>query len=143
MGQKTRFEDLKLKLYVDDVEYGPFKIVDFRSGSDMRSETTKYMGDVEPYIDATDGGYSMSFTCEEIQGAESPDAAFEAYRAAVNERSGLGNLRAVVSWVTPGTSNRKGHRYGGTGSMNVSQSARDAGAAQWQVELKMSRREAI
>lgn len=142
MAQKTRFEDMQTKVYVDEREFGPWKIVDYRVGSDMRTERTKYQGDIEPFIDATDYGFTMSLTCELIQGGNSPDDAFDAYREAVNSRGGLGNLRAVVSYVVPGSSNRKGHRYQG-GSMNIEHTAREGGPLQWTVRLEMQGRQEL
>lgn len=142
MSQKVRFEDMQTKVYIDDREFGPWLIVDHRDGSDMRTEKTKYQGWVEPFIDATDQGFTMSLTCELVQGVASPDDAMDYFRQQVLRRTGLGNIRAVVSYVVPGESGRKGHRYQG-GSMNIERSSRSDGPLQWTVRFDMSTREVL
>ena len=87
MGNKLRFEDHQLKIFVGNREIGPLKVTESTTSSDMAVDRKKYMGDVRPTIDSTDNGFKCEFTVEITDRSADPNVIFDEYRDAVNDRS--------------------------------------------------------
>jgi hypothetical protein len=141
MGNKLRFEDMRLAIFVGDREIGPLKITSSSGGSNMQVDNKKYMGDVRPTIDSTDQGFTMQFEVEVLPGTADPNEIFDEYRSAVNDREPT-DVRITETWRVPGQSGRKGYRYSGC-HVNISQNARTNSPTSWTLRLDAEAREAI
>lgn len=141
MGNKLRFEDMRLAIYVGDREIGPLKVTETSGGSNMQVDSKKYMGDVRPTLDSTDRGFNLEFGVEVLPGTADPNEVFDAYRDAVNDRV-ASDVRVTQTWRVPGEAGRKGYRYTGC-HVNISESARDGQPTKWTLRLDAEAREVI
>lgn len=141
MGNKLRFEDKRLAIFVGDREIGPLKVVESRGGSNMQSDSKKYMGDIRPTLDSTDRGFTLEYTVEVLPGTADPNTIFDEYREAVNDRVSS-DVRVTETWRVPGESARRGYRYSGC-VVNIEETAREGGTVQYRLRLEAEAREAI
>jgi hypothetical protein len=139
---RTRFEDARLRLFVDDEERAVVKVTRFSENSQMVFEEGKYMGDVTPTMDATDGGWRLQIGCEVPRGFGDPNDIFDAYREAVNGRSADGQVRIVFSYKVPGAGTRRAYRYSGC-QLNISTSSSDKRPLEFSLDVVAERREKI
>lgn len=143
MAQKLRHEDRRITVFIDDRDFGPFKVTDGGFSSNVSTDTKKYMGDRRPTIDGTDMGFSGNLTAEQIAGTPDPQRAFDEFRQQLNDRSAAGLLRVVDSWRVPGGSGeREGYRYEG-GVINAEITSRDGGAVQFRLRMDLEKRERL
>jgi len=119
MASKLRFQDGRVRIFVDGEELGVLRVISFDSRSDMQVESNKYMGDTKSTKDATDNGDSLTITVHRLGGSADPDEIFDRYRDAVNARGADADVRIVHSYKVPGQSSRVGYRYEGC-QLNVS-----------------------
>lgn len=107
-----RYEDVKLRIFVDDEEFRPISARDMSVDSRIEHDSVKYQGAKTPTSDSSYMGETGSATLERTAGDADLDAAYDRFVEAVKERTAAGRIRMVVSYRDPdGSGGVVAYRY--------------------------------
>lgn len=135
-----RFENHKLRWFVDDREFSPISVTDFTSDEDRRIDSAKYMGKKDPIKDSARNGWTFSFSFEVNPGDVDMEQAAELYRRGQDRDDGTGRTEFVESELIDGV--EIAYRYFGV-HWTISKSAGGDRKTTRQIRGEAERRERI
>lgn len=108
---RLRWEDVAIRIYVDGVEEGLYKLNSMSYSDQIEVDSVKYQGDSTPSLTGhyTGGRGSMEFSDE--TGFASISDIFEKQKQAVIDRKDEGRIRIVMSAPHPKTRIRESKRF--------------------------------
>lgn len=108
---RIRWEDVAIRIYVDGVEEGVYKLTSMNFTDQIEVDEAKYQGDSTPTLSGHYRGGRGSLEFSDEDGIVAISDAFEKHKKAIKDRKNEGQIRIVVSRPHPKTRVREGRRF--------------------------------